>query len=145
MLHGSPLGILEAQCKSRQLRMRFVIVEERPLTLAGPAAIVVELQIEGEWLSLVDGKAVGTYGVKRFQGIENTNRKAKEMAAKAALRKLEAAIPGIRYKEGELPDEWLSWANENIIRGVECAAVLHILVSKGFKPHKNLPFMQRVG
>lgn len=145
MMHSSPLGILEAQCKSRQLRMKFVILEERPLTLAGPAAIVVELQIEGEWLSLVDGKAVGTYEVRRFQGIEGTNRKAKEVAAKAALKKLEASIPGIKYKEGELPDEWLAWADENINRGVECAAVLHILVSKGFKPHKNLPFMQRIG
>jgi uncharacterized NAD-dependent epimerase/dehydratase family protein len=125
--------------------MKFIVMEERPISLAGPPAVIVELQIAGEWLSLVDGKAVGTYEIKKFQGIEVTNRKAKEVAAKAALRKLEAAIPGIKYKEGELPEEWLIWANENICRGVQCAAVLHILVSKGFKPHKNLPFMQRIG
>lgn len=53
-------------------------------------------------------------------------------------------ILGVKYKEGEIPDDWMEWINENLARGVEPAVIVRILSTKGFHPYRNLAFMQQV-
>ena len=144
-LKNTPLGALEAQVKARGLTMAFKTLEERPATSQTAPAVIVELVISGNFVSLDDGKLTEKYEVRRYQGIEETNRKAKGVAAAAALMKLQAFLPGIKFEPGSLPDEWIAWADENLLRGVEPLTILTILVSKGFKPHYNIAFMQRIG
>jgi ankyrin repeat protein len=50
----------------------------------------------------------------------------------------------VRCKEGEFPDEWLEWLNENLLRGVDAGKIVGILASKGFHPHKNATLMHRI-
>lgn len=51
---------------------------------------------------------------------------------------------GVRCKEGEFPDEWLEWLNENLLRGVDPGKLVSILASKGFHPHRNITLMHRI-
>ena len=39
-------------------------------------------------------------------------------------------VAGVRCKQGEFPDEWLDWLNENLMRGVEAGKIVGILASK---------------
>lgn len=41
-------------------------------------------------------------------------------------------VAGVRCKQGEFPDEWLDWLNENLMRGVEAGKIVGILASKVF-------------
>ena len=50
-IRSTPLGALERQVKARGLSMTFVTLEERPSTLSTAPAVVVELRIEGEWVT----------------------------------------------------------------------------------------------
>jgi ankyrin repeat protein len=51
---------------------------------------------------------------------------------------------GVRCKEGEFPEEWLEWLNDNLLRGVDPGKVVGILASKGFYPHRNITLMHRI-
>lgn len=50
----------------------------------------------------------------------------------------------MRCKEGEFPEEWLEWLNENLMRGVDPGKIVGILASKGFHPHRNSTLMHRI-
>ena len=52
------------------------------------------------------GQPKESYGDRSFQGIGKTTREAKQAAAKAALTKLRATMPGIKFKPGVIPFEW---------------------------------------
>ncbi len=43
-INSTPLGELERQCKNRDLKIKFIIVEERPASLTNPTLYVVEVQ-----------------------------------------------------------------------------------------------------
>jgi hypothetical protein len=51
---------------------------------------------------------------------------------------------GAVYPDGIIPDEWLHWAGQNLQRGVDPVTVVNILTTKGFRPHRNIVFMQRI-
>ena len=53
-----------------------------------------------------------------------------------------AIVRGARDAEGEVPDEWMAWLEQNLDRGVDPNVLLDILNKKGFKAHKNLVVMQ---
>ena len=144
-LKNTPLGSLENQCRARGLKMRFITLEERPATSQQAAAFVVELNIAGHFVSLENGVLVDKFEVRKYQGIGETNRAAKGQAASSALMKLQAYLPGIKFKPGDIPEEWVKWFDDNLLRGVDLTTILNILVSKGFKPHHNIAIMQRLG
>jgi hypothetical protein len=141
----SPLGSLEAQCKNRNLKFKFTTLEIREATSSQPPAHVVELEMFGIWHMLENGVTVQKKETRRIQGIGKNVREAKNNAASAAVIKLQAFMPGIKYAHGVIPDEWVEWIDENLLRGVETENILHILVTKGFHPHKNNAVMQRIG
>ena len=43
-IHSTPLGLIEQQTKLRNLKMKFVLVEEREPTASSPAYFVFEVQ-----------------------------------------------------------------------------------------------------
>lgn len=91
-----------------------------------------------------DGHLSGIYQTKIFQGIGQTTRLAKDAAAHTATSKLQSFMPGVKYKEGEFPDEWIKWTDENLLRGVSPFTILSILTTKGFHPYRNLSLMHRI-
>ena len=91
-----------------------------------------------------DGHLEGNMSSKIFQGIGNTTRTAKDAAASAATLKLQAFMPGVKYKDGEFPAEWIKWTDENLSRGVSPFTVLSILTAKGFHAYRNLGLMHRI-
>lgn len=91
-----------------------------------------------------DGKVEVNFAVRRFQGVGSNTREAKYNAATNALIELSDTMPGIKFKEGEFPEDWLRWIDDNLARGVEPSTIASILASKGFHPHRNLALMQRV-
>ena len=64
---------------------------------------------------------------KKFQGIGKTTRDAKFKSAQAALNKLVGSMPGLGVEGGELPEEWLQWAHENLEKGVPDTTVENAL------------------
>jgi hypothetical protein len=50
----------------------------------------------------------------------------------------------VKFAEGDFSDEWLEWIDDNLSRGVDASAIVRVLSSKGFHPHRNLPLMQRI-
>ena len=80
---------------------------------------------------------------KRYQGIGVTSREAKYKAASLAVKKFKSFMPGVQFPEGEFPEEWVQWVDENLTRGVSASQIMDILVRKGFHPHKNLEVMQK--
>lgn len=140
----TPLGELEHQLVMRNLRSHFVTIEVREATAFSPQIFVVELRISGLWYSQVNGKTVSVDETKRFQGIAQNARDAKYNAAKAALLKLGAMMPGVNFNEGEFNDEWYGWIDQNLARGVDPVKIVSILKAKGFHPYKNIELMQRI-
>ena len=67
---------------------------------------VMEVTLSGHWFEIVQGVPSESYGDRRFQGIGKTTREAKQAAAKAALTKLRATMPGIKFKPGVIPFAW---------------------------------------
>jgi hypothetical protein len=53
-------------------------------------------------------------------------------------------MSGATVPEGEFPEEWLKWVNDNICRGVPPLEIIDVLVQKGFKPTKNTPLMHKL-
>ncbi|KAG5181840.1 hypothetical protein JKP88DRAFT_278577 [Tribonema minus] len=102
----------------------------------------MEAQVTGEWVDPGAGKR--WTGTKRFQGLGSTTREARFGAAKAALSRLAAAMPGLRVPAGELPPLWHSWAVANLRRGVPPEQILGRLAGKGFVPAANKPTMARM-
>ena len=141
---NTALGALEHQCEMRELKMQFITVEERESTALSPAMFVLELHLTGVWYELKEGHLQGIYQTKIFQGIGQSTRLAKDACASTAAMKLQAFMPGVKYKDGEFPDEWLGWTDENLSRGVSPYTVLSILTAKGFHPYRNLTLMHRV-
>lgn len=96
------------------------------------------------WYDTIDGVHQGNFGVKKFQAIGKSVREAKYGCANAAIAKLGKMMPGVHSVEGEFPEEWITWMDENLARGVDPNTIVSILASKGFHPYKNLGLMQRV-
>jgi hypothetical protein len=136
-LGSSPMGMLEQQAKARHFKTRFVLIEEREATATTPSLVVIELLIEGQWFSRDDGETKGKFEIKRFQGMGSDSRHAKDAAIKLALVKLKSYMPGAHLKDGEFPEEWLTWVSNNISRGVTAVDIIETLVRKGFKPTFN--------
>lgn len=100
--------------------------------------------MSGLWYEMVEGKLEGTFQKRIFQGIGSSTRLAKEAAASAATLKLQSFMPGVKYKEGTFPPEWIEWTDENLSRGVSPFTILDILTAKGFHAYLNLPLMHRI-
>jgi ankyrin repeat protein len=143
-INSTPLGELERQAKFRELKIEFEVIEEREATIYNPTIFVVELRLSGIWYKFEDGEIKSEYGIRKFQGMANTTREAKYAAATTAIVNLGDAMPGLRYKPGEFPEEWLQWVDDNLLRGVDPGKVVSILASKGFHPHKNVRLMHRI-
>lgn len=58
---------------------------------------------------MINGKVQEHFAMKVFQGVGKTTREAKYTAATNALIKLGDTMPGIKFKEGIFPDDWLHW------------------------------------
>jgi hypothetical protein len=144
-LKNTPLGSLEQQCNSRGLSFKFATLEIREATMSQPPCFVVELAMSGSWIQMEQGRAVSVEETRRVQGLGKNIRVAKNSAASAALVKLADYMPGLKFGKGIIPDDWLAWMDENLMRGVECRTILDILVSKGFYPHHNIAVMQKIG
>ena len=89
------------------------------------------------------GQPKESYGDRSFQGIGKTTREAKQAAAKAALTKLRATMPGIKFAPGVIPFEWSDWCRKNLKRGALLEDLLKTLTTKGFHPAKNPGFMEK--
>jgi len=89
------------------------------------------------------GQPKESYGDRSFQGIGKTTREAKQAAAKAALTKLRATMPGIKFAPGIIPFAWSDWCRKNLKRGALLEDLLKTLTTKGFHPAKNPGFMEK--
>ena len=89
------------------------------------------------------GQPKESYGDRSFQGIGKTTREAKQAAAKAALTKLRATMPGIKFPQGVIPFAWSDWCRKNLKRGALLEDLLKTLTTKGFHPAKNPGFMEK--
>ena len=81
VLNSTPLGELERQASSRNLKIRFVIVEKREATLTQPTNYIVEVRLTGVYHTLVNGEIEAKHMVKKFQGIGQTTKEAKGQAS----------------------------------------------------------------
>ena len=105
---------------------------------------VMEVTLSGHWYEIVKGEPRESYGDRSFQGIGKNTRIAKQAAAKAALTKLRATMPGIKFTPGTIPAAWADWCRKNLKRGAPVEQLLKTLTTKGFHPSKNDAFMQKV-
>ena len=67
-----------------------------------------------------------------------------KLSLRVSMQRLMAAEPGLwpTKRGGQVPVEWLRWAEDNMQRGVHGSVVLGILVENGFVPDKNPLLMQ---
>eukprot|EP01041_Mallomonas_annulata_P002379 gene2379-4623_t len=143
-LHSTPLGLIDAQAKMRNLKVKFILLEQREASSTNPAFFLFELQLSGIWHDLVKDVPQSHYELRRYQGVGQTSREAKYGAVTAALLSLEKQMPGIKYKVGVIPPEWVDWTDENLLRGVSPLQVATIFRLKGFHAHANPALMQRL-
>jgi len=68
-IKNTPLGVIEAQAKSRNLQVKFITVEEREATATSPPIYIVELHVSGLWYTIENGVAVSKFEVKKYQGL----------------------------------------------------------------------------
>lgn len=94
VLNSTPLGELERQASSRNLKIRFVIIEKREATLTQPTQYIVEVRLSGVYHTLVNGEIEARHMTKKFQGMGNTTKEAKYAAASSALLNLGESMPG---------------------------------------------------
>lgn len=94
VLNSTPLGELERQASSRNLKIRFVIIEKREATLTQPTQYIVEVRLTGVYHTLVNGEVEARHMTKKFQGMGNTTKEAKYAAASSALLNLGESMPG---------------------------------------------------
>ena len=143
-LNATPLAELERQANLRNLKIKFEIVEVRPASVTNPTIYVVEAQLTGLWHRVEKGEVISEYLTKRYQGFGENTREAKYNAATAGVLNLGDAMPGVRCKPGEFPEDWMQWIDDNLLRGVDSGKIVAILSSKGFHPHRNMALMHRI-
>ena len=141
---ATPVAVLNLEVVKRGLKSLYKFVETREATAMYDQYEVMEVILSGHWFEIVDGKPRESYGDRRFQGIGKTTRDAKQNAAKTALTKLRATMPGIKFAPGAIPDDWAEWVRRNLRRGASLEDVLRTLVTKGFHPTRNTEFMQKM-
>lgn len=102
-LNATPVALLEDQAKQRDFKVSFELVEEREETSMHPKFYVMEVHLTGTWHEMdKNGKPTVYKGMKRFQGIGHTTREAKFKSVNAALAKLRALMPGLKFKPGKV-------------------------------------------
>lgn len=140
----TPLGSLEKAASQQGFSLKFQTIEHREATATNPPVFVVELLMDGDWFErdMTTGFFTSTKQVRKFQGLGMTNREAKYNACKAGTVKLRQMMPGVKFKEGDFDDEWYTWIDENLMRGIDPQKIVAILASKGFHPHRNDALMQ---
>ena len=94
VLNATPLGELERQATSRNLKISFAIMEKREATLTNPTTWIVEVRLTGVYHTLVDGEVEAKPGIRRFQGMGVTTKEAKYNAAANAIVNLGESMPG---------------------------------------------------
>eukprot|EP00605_Chrysophyceae_sp_TOSAG23-4_P002678 GSChrysophyteH1.ASY1.ANO1.2954.1 assembled CDS len=142
----TPLGQLEKAAGQQNFKLHFQTVEHREATATNPPVYVVELGMEGLWFERDPDTGITTSNqeIRKFQGLGMTNREAKYNACKAGTVKLRQMMPGVVFQEGDFNDEWYTWIDENLMRGVDPLKITSILAAKGFHPHRNDALMQRI-
>lgn len=143
-LKSTPAAVLAMEASKRNLRFRYYFVEKREATSMHDEFVVMEVSLTGHWFELVDGDLRESHGARKFQGIGKTTREARYKAAEAALTKMRATMPGLKYASGEIPCEWRKWFWRNVDSETDLESVLKTLRLKGFQPWQNVEFMQRV-
>jgi len=144
-LNLTPLAILGLECERRHLKLEFKLVEIREATSMHPTQFIMNAEISGLFREMQkDGSITTVNEIRKFQGIGKSTRVAKFNAATTALSRLREHVPGIDFEPGKIPDEWQSWFEENVNRGVDEIKLLEKLSLKGFTPAKNTLFMQKL-
>ncbi|CAK9013422.1 Serine/threonine-protein phosphatase 6 regulatory ankyrin repeat subunit C (PP6-ARS-C) (Serine/threonine-protein phosphatase 6 regulatory subunit ARS-C) [Durusdinium trenchii] len=144
-LGATPLAVLENECSRRGLEIQYKLLDVRKATSMFPTQFVMGVEIHGTFKELeADGGMRVVEETRKFEGIGKNTRLAKFNAATTALTRLKAYIPGIDVEPGEIPQEWLTWFEENLDRGVDELKLLEKLTVKGFFPCKNILFMQKL-
>lgn len=141
---ATPVAVLNLEVVKRGLKSVYTFVETREATAMYDQYEVMEVTLSGHWFEIVNGTPTESEGDRRFQGIGKTTRDAKQNAAKTALTKLRATMPGIKFPPGTIPDDWAEWVRRNLRRGARLEDVLRTLVTKGFHPTNNTEFMQKM-
>ena len=144
-LRTTPFVELHREAKARNLRVNFRCLDIRESSDVGLPVHVSELLISGIWEEVKDGRIVKKFAVKQYQGIGHSFRQAKYQAAAAGLLTLnKAVLPGANYAPGAIPEEWTSWTNENLLRGVDPLMLVHILKTKSFQPNLNIALLHKI-
>ena len=133
-ISATPVSVLNIEVLKRGLKSKYRFVETREATAMYDRYEVMEVTLSGHWYEIVKGQPKESYGDRSFQGIGKTTREAKQAAAKAALTKLRATMPGIRFTPGVIPDEWAGWCRKNLKRGAALENLLKTLTTKGAAP-----------
>ena len=105
-IKATPVSVLNIEVLKRGLKSKYRFVETREATAMYDKYEVMVVTLSGHWYEIVKGQPKESYGDRSFQGIGKTTREAKQAAAKAALTKLRATMPGIKFKPGVIPFEW---------------------------------------
>ena len=142
-VRATQVSVLNIEVLKRGLKSKYRFVETREATAMYDKYEVMEVTLSGHWYEIVKGQPKESYGDRSFQGIGKTTREAKQAAAKAALTKLRATMPGIRFPQGVIPFEWSDWCRKNLKRGALLEDLLKTLTTKGFHPAKNPGFMEK--
>jgi len=142
-VRATQVSVLNIEVLKRGLKSKYRFVETREATAMYDKYEVMEVTLSGHWYEIVKGQPKESYGDRSFQGIGKTTREAKQAAAKAALTKLRATMPGIKFKPGVIPFEWSDWCRKNLKRGALLEDLLKTLTTKGFHPAKNPGFMEK--
>ena len=137
------MSVLNIEVLKRGLKSKYRFVETREATAMYDKYEVMVVTLSGHWYESVKGQPKESYGDRSFQGIGKTTREAKQAAAKAALTKLRATMPGIKFAPGVIPFAWSDWCRKNLKRGALLEDLLKTLTTKGFHPAKNPGFMEK--
>ncbi|CAK4906253.1 unnamed protein product [Aphanomyces euteiches] len=134
MIKTTPVAMLEAEAEKFGLTVEFQLLEERKATSYNPKTFVMGVSISMT-------SAAGVKETQAFEAIGFSSREAKFKVAEIALVKMKKLRPGFEFPTGVIPPQWDDWAFNNLNKGV--AAVLKMLVEKGFTPAVNSAFMKR--
>ena len=143
VFRATQVSVLNIEVLKRGLKSKYRFVETREATAMYDKYEVMEVTLSGHWYEIVKGQPKESYGDRSFQGIGKTTREAKQAAAKAALTKLRATMPGIKFAPGVIPFAWSDWCRKNLKRGALLEDLLKTLTTKGFHPAKNPGFMEK--
>lgn len=94
-LSTTPLGELERQARSRNLKITFKLAQRRVGSLTNPTTYIIELQLTGVFHTVSStGEVIAEPLLRRFQGMGATTKEAKYNAATNALINLGETMPG---------------------------------------------------